>query len=116
MGRTQAESGKSVGDGDSAVIPLAGTAGTGTALRREVATQEVSMMIWRPLAIVVALAMTTALAWAQPAARGGNNTPLPRQRATASAPEIDPAVVGGAIALLTGGMFLVARRTRRNNK
>jgi len=73
------------------------------------------MSIWRPLAVLGALSLMTASAMADPVARG-NVTPLPRDRMVVGAPEIDPAVMGGAVALLAGGTFLVASRRRRNSK
>jgi hypothetical protein len=70
------------------------------------------MSIWRPLAIVGVLSVVAASAFAQ-GARTNSPGPLPRERMTTSAPEIDPAVMGGAVALLAGATFLVASRRRR---
>ncbi len=53
--------------------------------------------------------VTTSDADAQRRRGGGNPRPAPR-----GAPEIDPAGLGGAVALFVGGTFLlVGRRTRR---
>lgn len=71
------------------------------------------MSMWRSLLIVGVLALMTAPAWA-----GGGAERVPRPapwRTVAHAPEISPAGLGGVVALLAGGTFLIARTRRRKS-